>query len=146
MEFRLVIEEDLINCTNTFIEVFNDAPWNDQWTWEKANKYVSDFYQTPGFLGILAIDNKEMIGCILGIKRVWWEEDEYFINEMFVKQNHQNRGVGKKLLDYLIKELRNRNIYNMTLLTDRGIPAEKFYKNNGFEEIERLIFLYKSTK
>lgn len=65
---------------------------------------------------------------------------------MFVKQEQQNKDIGKKLLNYLIKELHINQINNIILLTDKGILAEKFYKNNGFEEIERIIFLNKNIK
>ena len=143
MEFKLLEENDLIQCTETFIKVFNDEPWNDEWTFTKAQKYLLDFYNTPGFLGVLAIENKEVIGFILGVHRTWWSGDEFYIHEMCVESQHQNKGIGKSLLDYLIKSLEN-NVSNMTLLTDRGIPAEAFYKKNGFEEIERLVFLSKN--
>lgn len=146
VEYKLLVEDDLIKCTETFIEVFNDEPWNDKWTFTQAKKYLSDFYHTPGFLGILAVENEEILGCILGVNKAWWSGDECFVNEMFVKQQKQNKGIGKALLNYLIKELDNLNISNITLLTDRGIPAEEFYKNNGFEEIERIVFLHKNIK
>lgn len=146
MEYKLLVEEDLSKCTETFIEVFNDAPWNDKWTFSQAKKYLLDFYQTPGFLGVLAIENDEILGCILGVNRVWWSGDEFFINEMYVKQQQQNKGIGRALLNHLIKELDNNKINNIVLLTDRGIPAEEFYKKNGFEEIERIIFLHKNIK
>lgn len=143
MEFKILEENDLIQCTETFIKVFNGEPWNDEWTFTKAQKYLLDFYNTPGFLGGLAIENKELIGFILGVHRTWWSGNEFYIHEMCVESQHQNKGIGKSLLDYLIKSLDN-NISNMTLLTDRGIPAEAFYKKNGFEEIERLVFLSKN--
>ncbi|MEK5101492.1 GNAT family N-acetyltransferase [Cytobacillus sp. FSL M8-0252] len=146
MEFKLLEMNDLTKCSETFIEVFNDEPWNDEWTFTKAKKYLLSFYQTPGFLGVLAVENDEIIGFILGIKRVWWSGDEFFINEMCVKTQSQNKGIGKALLNHLIKELHNSNISNITLLTDRGIPAEEFYKKNGFEEIERIIFLHKNIQ
>ena len=146
MEFKLLVEDDLIKCTETFIEVFNDEPWNDKWTFTKAKKYLFDFYQTPGFLGVLAVENDEILGCIFGVHRVWWSGDEFFINEMFVKKQQQNKGIGKALLNHLIKELDNSDISNIILLTDRGIPAEEFYKKNGFKEIERIIFLQRNIK
>jgi len=145
LEFKLLEENDLIKCTETFIKVFNDEPWNDEWTFTNAQKYLLDFYNTPGFLGILAIENKEVIGFIFGVHRTWWSGNEFYIHEMCVESQRQNRGIGKSLLDYLIKSLGNK-ISNITLLTDRGIPAEEFYKKNGFEEIERLIFLSKNIK
>ena len=137
MEFKLLVEDDLIKCTETFIEVFNDEPWNDKWTFTKAKKYLLNFYETPGFLGVLAVENDEILGFIFGVNKVWWSGDEFFINEMCVKTKCQNKGIGRAMLNHLIKELRSSNISNIILLTDRGIPAEEFYKKNGFEEIEK---------
>ncbi|MBD8032536.1 MULTISPECIES: GNAT family N-acetyltransferase [Solibacillus] len=145
MEFKLMEETDLVKCIETFIKVFNDEPWNDEWTFPKAQKYLLDFYQTPGFLGVIVKENEEVMGFIMGVQRKWWSGDEFYIHEMCVDSERQNRGIGKALLDYLIKSLGN-NISNITLLTDRGIPAEAFYKKNGFEEIERLVFLSKNLK
>ena len=145
MEIKLIEQNDLIQCTEMFIKVFNDDPWNDEWTFSKAQKYLLDFYNTPGFLGVLALENKEVIGFIFGVHRTWWSGDEFYIHEMCVESQRQNSGIGKSLLDYLIKSIGN-NISNITLLTDRGIPAEAFYKKNGFREIERLVFLSKNIK
>lgn len=146
MELKRLGKDDLTKCTETFIEVFNEEPWNDEWTFRRAEEYLLHFYQTPGFLGVVAVENDEMLGFIIGVNRVWWSGDEFFINEMCVKTNSQNKGIGRAMLNHLIKELHSNNISNISLLTDRGIPAEEFYKRNGFEEIERIIFLHKSIK
>ncbi|GGP08105.1 GNAT family N-acetyltransferase [Oceanobacillus neutriphilus] len=141
MQFRIVEEEDLIICSKLFLTVFNEEPWNDEWTLETAQQYLSNFYQTPGFLGVSAVENNEIVGFIFGVRRVWWSGDEFFINEMCVDTNQQNKGVGKSLMDYLKKVIGSNGVATISLLTDRGIPAEEFYKRNGFKEIERLVFL-----
>jgi len=143
LEFRLFEENDLVKCVETFINVFNNEPWNDEWTFTKAQKYLLDFYHTPGFLGTLAIENNEVVGFIFGVHRTWWSGNEFYIHEMCVHSQQQNKGIGKSLLNYLIHSLGDE-INNITLLTDRGIPAELFYKKNGFKEVERLIFLSKN--
>jgi len=76
---------------------------------------------------------------------VWWNGDEFFINEKCVRTEQQKKGVGKELLQRLMKEIDGTTISNISLLTDRGIPAENFYKKNGFIEIERLVFLSKGV-
>ena len=58
------------------------------------------------------------------------------------RQKYYLTDLGKALQKYL-KEIEGTTITNISLLTDRGIPAEHFYKKNGFEEIERLVFLSK---
>lgn len=141
MHFKTVEENDLNTCSNLFLSVFNEEPWNDKWTMEKAEQYLTDFYWTPGFLGVSAIENEEMIGFIFGTRRTWWSGDEFFIHEMCVDTGRQNKGIGKALINHLINELNSNSITAISLLTDRGIPAETFYKRHGFKEIERLVFL-----
>lgn len=146
MELALFTERDLVKCTKTFIEVFNEEPWNDKWTIEKAERYLHDFYRTPGFIGILAMEDGEVLGFLFGIRRAWWSGDEFFIQEMCVKGDRQKRGIGNALLGRLEEELEAHSVTQLSLLTDRGIPAERFYKKNGFAEIERLVFLSKEIE
>ncbi|WP_366248877.1 GNAT family N-acetyltransferase [Terribacillus aidingensis] len=138
MDIRLCKENDVKACGDTYSKVFNEAPWNEAWTTESAFSYLNDFYHTPGFAGLVAVENEEVIGFIFGVKRKWWSGDEFFINEMCVRANQQNKGVGKALMDYLI---RMTDAETISLLTDRGLPAENFYKRSGFKEVERLMFL-----
>ncbi|MFD1929169.1 GNAT family N-acetyltransferase [Sporosarcina siberiensis] len=130
-----------MKCTRLFVDVFNQEPWNDKWSEEMAEKYLLDYTNTPGFLGILAVEGDVIIGFIFGAHRVWWSGNEFFINEMCVNAEKQKNGIGSMLLNYLLKELDSENVSNLSLLTDRGIPAEAFYKKNGFIEIDRLMFL-----
>ena len=144
MAFRVYGEGDLARCTEAFVEVFNAEPWNDEWTLARADAYLLDFCRTPGFLGMVAAEGEEVTGFIFGVQRKWWSGDEFFIHEMCVKQQQQNQGVGRGLLQHVEKELSDRGVHSITLLTDRGIPAEAFYKKNGFEEIERIVFYARS--
>ncbi|WP_026560456.1 GNAT family N-acetyltransferase [Bacillus sp. J37] len=144
MEITLFEEKDLLACTNTFMEVFNQEPWNDEWTKETAKNYLEDFTRTPGFKGIVAFNEEKMIGFLFGTLKHWWSGDEFFINEMCVVADKQNSGIGTMMMNVLIKELESDGVSMISLLTDRGIPAEDFYKKHGFSEIERLVFLSRS--
>ncbi|KKI90528.1 GCN5 family acetyltransferase [Bacillus sp. SA1-12] len=146
MKLNLFEDKDLLTCTNTFIHVFNQEPWNDEWEKETAKNYLLDFTNTPGFKGIVAVDGEEMIGFIFGTCKHWWRGDEFFINEMCVRVEEQNTGIGSKLMKFLIEELESDGVRTISLLTDRGIPAEDFYKKHGFSEFERLMFLSRSVK
>ncbi|WP_438315607.1 GNAT family N-acetyltransferase [Sporosarcina sp. FA9] len=141
MDIRLFEENDLLKCTRLFINVFNEEPWNDNWSEGVAKQYLLDYTNTPGFMGILAVKEEVIIGFIFGAHKVWWSGNEFFINEMCVSTEIQKTGIGSILLNYLLKKLDSEKVSNLSLLTDRGIPAEAFYKKNGFMEIERLMFL-----
>jgi aminoglycoside 6'-N-acetyltransferase I len=145
MIIRQCISSDLKECTDLFINVFNKEPWNDNWTQEYAEQYLNDYVSTPGFFGVIAEERSKIKGFIFGIRKKWWSGDEYFINEMCVAIETQRSGIGTCLLNYLENKLQDEQINRITLLTNKGIPAEGFYKKNGFTEIDRLIFLSKKS-
>jgi GNAT superfamily N-acetyltransferase len=146
MELKSFERNDLLRCTNTFTNVFNQEPWNDEWSTETAFQYLLDYTNSSGFIGIIAEDREEVIGFVFGVRKRWWSGDEFFINEMCVSVEKQKTGVGSKLMKFLEKKLEFDGIENITLLTDRGIPAEIFYKKNGFTEVDRVMFLNKNIK
>lgn len=146
MELRLFERNDLLKCIDTFISVFNQEPWNDEWSTETANRYLMDFTNTPGFIGVVAVEGEEVIGFVLGVRKQWWSGEEFFINELCVRIEKQKTGVGSALMNFLMQTLESSGISNITLLTDRGTPAEVFYKKFGFTEIDRLVFMNKNLK
>lgn len=144
MSIREFHFKDLERCTALFVDVFSQEPWNDRWPVEKAGNYLSDFTATPGFIGVVAEDNKNnIIGIIFGCRRQWWSGDEFWINEMCVDRSCQQSGIGSAMLRYLENILTNEGIGSMVLLTNRGVPAEGFYHKNGFGEISKVVFLAK---
>ncbi|PZD97255.1 GNAT family N-acetyltransferase [Paenibacillus sambharensis] len=146
MIIRSYSDKDMLACKELFINVFNQEPWNDNWLPGKAERYLSDYTSTPGFSGVVAEEGTEINGFIFGVRKQWWSGDEFFINEMCVSKNKQGIGLGSELLKYLESDLVRTGIKRITLLTDKGIPAEYFYKKNGFQEIDRLMFMCKSIE
>ncbi|WP_080146428.1 GNAT family N-acetyltransferase [Marinilactibacillus piezotolerans] len=143
METRQITSERYASYVQLFMSVFNQPPWNDQWTKEKAALYLKDIFNTPGFIGVEALKNNQPVAVVIGNHKHWWSGDEFFIQEMFVSKAEQGKGIGKELFKYLTVLLEERNISNLSLLTDKGIDAEYFYKANGMKQIERLIFFSK---
>lgn len=143
MTVRIYTYDDFTKCVELFINVFNQEPWNDNWTTEYAGQYLKDFMDTPGFRGIVYEDDSIVKGFIFGTRKKWWSGDEFLINELCVEIDEQRRGIGTEMLNYLENILKDEKIERITLLTDKGIPAEEFYKKKGFIEIERLLFMSK---
>ncbi|WP_127529488.1 GNAT family N-acetyltransferase [Paenibacillus kobensis] len=144
LNIRPATQDDLQNVVELFIKVFNQEPWNDNWSKEHAEQYLNDYILSPGFNGVIAEDESSCIqGFIFGIRKRWWDGDELFIHEMCVNTDLQRSGIGAALLKELADIVSKEGIVRFTLLTNKGIPAESFYKKQGFEEIDRLIFMYK---
>ena len=56
---------------------------------------------------------------------------------------HQGRGAGTEFLSMIAQRLKSRGIVGMVLLTEREMPACRFYIQNGFETREEQVFLVK---
>ena len=144
LDVRLFQLEDLSMCTDVFIQTFNAAPWYDSWTKDQAKAYLTDFIHTPGFIGIVSLQNNHINGILFGNRKQRWSGHEFYIQEMAISPTYQNSGIGSGMIDFLMKILKPMNIEGITLLTDRGTTAEKFYLKHNFKEIDRLVFLYKN--
>ncbi|USB31655.1 GNAT family N-acetyltransferase [Paenibacillus sp. YPG26] len=143
MKIRSFSQADIDSCVDLFIRVFNQEPWNDEWSRDYAGHYLNDYVNASGFGGYIAEDEEGIKGFIMGIRKKWWSGDEFFINEMCVDTSCQRSGIGSQLINIVHEDMQSRGISRITLLTNRGIPAEDFYKKHGFVEIERLIFMNK---
>lgn len=146
MSVRLFSKVDLEKCVFLFIDVFSKDPWNDRWSYEGARDYLSDIVETPGFIGVIAEKENNIVGFMFGHRKRWWKGHEYFIHEMCVDSNSQRVGIGTEIMNYLERLLPDKGISNIVLLTNRGIPAEKFYHKKDFREISRIVFLAKHIR
>ncbi|WP_413526935.1 GNAT family N-acetyltransferase [Marinilactibacillus psychrotolerans] len=131
---------------NLFLKVFNHSPWNDEWESEKASLYLKDIFNTPGFIGMEGIIDDCVVAAIIGNRKHWWSGDEFFVQEMFIDPKYQGKGIGSSLFEQLTGLLKEKNISTLSLLTDKGIDAEFFYKTKGMVQIDRLIFLSKEVR
>lgn len=140
-EFR---PNDLEPCVSAFIQVFSQPPWGDRWpSDERAKQYLSDLTGIPGFRGFLAVQDAEIVAFCLGHRRRWWQGDEYYVNEMGVLPTVQRSGVGSKLIAFTEERLRQDGIQYVALLTERDIPAERFWRKQGYGQDHQTIFMFK---
>ncbi|SET18106.1 Acetyltransferase (GNAT) domain-containing protein [Natronincola peptidivorans] len=141
---REFIQTDLDQCISLFISVFNEAPWRDKWTDDTARRMLSDIINTPNFLGYVYLDGEEIIGFIFGHMEYWHDGNKFYLKEMCVKTNYQNKGIGGELINYLHDELKKKDISCIYLLTAKDSLAESFYKKNDYFREENMILMLKS--
>ena len=72
------------------------------------------------------VDNKEVLAYL----RLDEKENNYFISQMVVHRNYQNRGLGSKLITQVLERIPN-NFKSIEL--NARLTAVAFYENLGFE-------------
>jgi len=60
----------------------------------------------------------------------------YYIAEVHVNPEYQNRGIGGALLDHAEREAREGKFSKMSLVTTTNNPARRLYERKGFRVIE----------
>ena len=70
-------------------------------------------------------------------QRDWCE-----IGRLYVDPEHQNQGIGKNLLEYMIFFYRNKGYKNMIIWTIKGLSNNSFYEKYGIKILDEKEFTY----
>lgn len=93
---------------------------------------LNKMYAAPFGGIVLAKDGDEIIGCV-GIRKITSRIGE--LKRMYIKPGHQNKGVGKNLLEKALQLSKECNYAVVKLDTlNYMLPAIHLYKQAGFYE------------
>ncbi len=143
MTIRELKENDIPACADILMAVYNNELWQCRWTKETAESYLTDFFEHKKFVGYAAEEENVLIGALFAHEKIWWNNSEVFIEEMFVAPEKQGKGIGTALLREVEKHIEEKGLAGITLTTNRYVPAPKFYEKNGFSECGHVMFMAK---
>ena len=146
MPIRPMTAADLPACADILCSVYNNDLWQCRWTQDTAAAYLSDFFQMSKFIGYVMEEDSVVIGAIFAHEKVWWNNSEVFIEEMFVRPDMQGRGCGTMLLQQIESYVRSHALAGITLSTNRYAPAPHFYHKNGFTDCGHVLFMAKEME
>jgi aminoglycoside 6'-N-acetyltransferase I len=141
MMIRELIQSDIPSCAEILCRVYNNDLWQCRWDNQVAQEYLTDVYQNKKFLGYIIEEEGRIIGALFAHEKVWWNNSEVFIEEMFISPEFQRMGLGEKLLGEVEKYVRMRNLAGITLSTNKYAPAHTFYAKNEFVDCEHVVFM-----
>ena len=145
MKIRKLLPGDIDMCVRLLIATYNPPPWNNHWTEETGKKYLAEFMSNNKFIGFVAVEDDEIVGAMFAHRKVWWTNDEIFIDELFIKPDRQRQGYGKLLMDQAEELSKELGLGGVTLLTNKYLPAKSFYEKNGYTAAEHVVFMYKEV-
>jgi N-acetylglutamate synthase-like GNAT family acetyltransferase len=73
-------------------------------------------------------------------RTVFHKNGTALINELVINNDYRNKGIGKKLIEYVITEARKREMdeIEVGVMKENG-DAIRFYKNNGIDDEYLLL-------
>lgn len=127
--FRVAAREDMPCLAKAMMAAYSEAPWNENWTEERALNRVEAILSGWQAMGMAAVRNGQIIGGALGFVDPYAEEDFFFVSELFVRPEWKRKGIGKAMLQSLEAELKQRGVRVMQLISIEDNRA--FYEKAG---------------
>lgn len=142
---RNMILSDINSCAEILCHVYNNEMWQCRWRLDTAKTYLNDYFTANKFVGFtLEIDDK-IYGAMFCHEKVWWNNSELFIDELFVHPDLQQKGYGSELMNAAEEYVRIHKLAGFTLSTNRYAPAPLFYKKHGFVDCDHVLFMGKEV-
>ena len=139
---RLFQKQDLDQAAQTLVDTYAQPPWSETWSLALARTRLEELMSGPMSLGYICEQAGVIVGVLCGRRTTYLCGKEYFIDEFYVAPTAQRQGIGSRMLAYAKADLMSQGFADMVLNTERGFPSESFYKKNGFQPKESLIFMY----
>ena len=111
------------------------------------------FYQTKYEIGysdttlensaiiVTAKDGDKIVGAVRAISDM---SRHSMVVDLIVDEKYRRQGIGTRLMEIIVEELKNKTERSIGLVTDPKLPwLEDFYKRIGFAELEGGIYLEK---
>ena len=141
MNIRDIEKQDLPELARLYAAVFNASPWCEPWTEAAALKRLAHFYESKGFIGLLAEENKLIKAMLMGTLEPYITNNLFYLREICVAVNEQNQGIGKSLLSALNTKLSAHGVIGQYVATDKNLPAASFYASNGYVSNNEMVFM-----
>ena len=94
-------------------------------------------------MGYVLENGEEIVGGIFAHEKVWWNNSEIFVEEMFIQPQLQRKGYGTMLMRQIEKCVAEKGWAGITLSTNKYAPAPNFYRKNGFRDYGHVLFMVK---
>lgn len=146
-EFIVLDDSYLDQMALLYSNAFRGEPWNDDWSDEvQLSEYIKEISKNFNALNFgLLIDGK-LAAMSVGMIRHWWEGTNYNIEEFCVSPDLQGQGVGSRFMKMIEDDILNRGLCGIFLQTDSDKPSYRFYKKNGFGELDKHVSFYKKVR
>lgn len=131
MNIRNILKSDIQYLAQLMISIYNNPPWNDDWTEKTAFDSLNTLLEFPQFYGNVIFTKEKIIGAILGHIRTYSKEKTYYIDEFFISNEYQRQGVATNLYQTTINELKTKGIAGAFFTTLKNSPAYHFYTKQG---------------
>jgi len=87
----------------------------------------------PDSLYVVAMQDDDFAGFI-SCDTEWWEDNSFFLREIFVSPDHQKKGIGEQLMRKVLEHAHNHGASQVVTQTAfENVPMQKLCQSLGFK-------------
>ena len=142
MEYIKLTEENLDEVVRNYVDYYNNCE-DGCWTYEKAYKRIHQVMTIEGSESMVQYVDGKMTGFAMGYYKEFDDLKAYFLEEIVIFAEYQNKGYGAAFLEHLEAVVRQNEVELMELLSLNDEHHMHFYKKQGFYQASNLVAMGK---
>lgn len=135
-------KKDIEQITSLLNQLKHDLHENNDISPDNVHEQYKKMKGNDVYTSYVYEDNNKVIGFVSVIyyRSVFHKKGTALINELVVEKENRGKGIGKKLLDYIIKEALVMEMDEIEVgVMKENENAISFYKKNGMDEEYYLL-------
>lgn len=137
MKIENLSQADIKEIVPLYIAYFNKRE-KGEWNEKTAERRISELLIRFDFFGLKLVDEEgRLVGFIAGSFDQFTDGLAYDVNELFIADGHQNRGLGTELLNEAEKQAKAKGAFIIQLTAEADKNHDHFYNElNGFVDCD----------
>lgn len=133
--------EALGSYARIYAEAFSGEPWKDHWDVNDALIHVGELMKSEQAYGLEYVLKGEVAGFILGTSMMFSFGRIFEINDLAVAPEHQRQGIGRRLLERCLRDIKDQGMAGVHLITSSQGVLPEFYGGYGFKKETEVMLM-----
>ena len=142
MNYFRMSEKDLDLITSLYVKYYNENE-DGSWTFEKAYRRIRQVLLTPDSYCLIQEINGLYTGFLMGYIKEYDDLKSYFLEEIVIFNEYQNKGLGSLFLKELESHLLETDVSLIELMSVNDEKHRHFYKKFSFAKVSNLMIMSK---
>lgn len=142
MNYFRMSEKDLDLITSLYVKYYNENE-DGSWTFEKAYRRIRQVLLTPDSYCLIQEINGLYTGFLMGFIKEYDDLKSYFLEEIVIFNEYQNKGLGSLFLKELESHLLEVDVSLIELMSVNDEKHRHFYKKFSFAKVSNMMIMSK---
>ena len=142
MDYTKLTEENISAVVNAYVDYYNNCE-DGCWTYEKAYKRIHQVMTIEDAECFVQYDNGKMTGFVMGYYKEFDNLKAYFLEEIVIFAEYQNKGYGAAFMEELERVVRKNGVEHLELISVNDEQHMHFYKKLGLYAASNLVMMGK---